>query len=92
MVSQFGAHTYSAGPRPDNDQFTKFKRLQRTERSYTLNDSLLDDVAVASNLLRKLDQRAPLDLTVSSRNQRNLLPKNQLKSVLTIRRNTSSDT
>ncbi|EXB50923.1 Cysteine-rich receptor-like protein kinase 25 [Morus notabilis] len=47
MVSQFSAHTYSAGPRPDSDQSTKFKRLQRTERSYTLNDSLLDDVAVA---------------------------------------------
>ncbi|EXC20554.1 2-hydroxyacyl-CoA lyase [Morus notabilis] len=27
MVSQFGAHTYSAGPRPDNEQSTKFKGL-----------------------------------------------------------------
>ncbi|EXC17584.1 Primary amine oxidase [Morus notabilis] len=28
IISQFGAHTYSAGPRPDNEQSTKFKGLQ----------------------------------------------------------------
>jgi len=76
MVSQFGAHTYSAGPRPDSDQSTKFKRLQEPKRSYTLNDSLFEDVAVASNLLRRLDQRAPLVLMDSSRNLYNLLTEN----------------
>ncbi|EXC33722.1 hypothetical protein L484_008966 [Morus notabilis] len=28
MISQFGAHTYSAGPRPDSEQSTKIKGLQ----------------------------------------------------------------
>jgi len=68
VVSQFGAHTYSAGPRPDNEQSTKFKEITKTNRTYTPKDSLLDVVAAVSNLLNGLVQRAPLVFKTARRN------------------------
>ena len=52
------------------------KDYKRTNWSYTLKDSFLDNVVVALNLLRESNQRAPLNLKVSSRNQKDLFSKN----------------
>ena len=93
VVSQFGAHTYSAGPRPDNEQSTKFKEITKTNRTYTPKDSLLDVVAAVSNLLNGLVQRAPLVFKTARRNPIGwqcafsrklliLLPKDDLQSKL----------
>ena len=76
------AHLHPRGHAQTMINPPSLKDYKRTKRFYTLNDSLLDNVIVSLNLLRGYDQRAPLNLKVSSRNQMDHLTKNKIQRTL----------
>ena len=84
------AHLHQQGHAQTIINPPSLKDYKMTKRSYTLNDSLLDNVIISLNLLRGYDQWAPLNLKVSSRNQKYLLLKNQIEMIFSIRHNTIS--
>ena len=91
VVSQFGAHTYSAGQRPDNDESTKFKRLQGPNGLTQSTTPSLKMLPLPRTSLVDLISKHHSSWWVPPETNEIFFRRTNTKYVLTIHHNASSD-